>query len=234
MERPQIISLLQYGHTAVSKLLLDYYAKIGLNEPQMMILLHIHRFIEDNHPFPTPAELSERMSMSESECTELLRSLIKNDYLEMQKNQDDDQVMYETYSLTPLFRRIVQEQFSEAGGETEKDSSNQEGELYEIFEQEFSRPLSPMECETINVWMDQDKYRPELIKTALHEAVLAGKLNLRYIDRILHEWHKNGIRTHQEAKAYGEKFRKHQTSKTTMKDKTKPPQYPNINWLDES
>ncbi|RSL33429.1 DnaD domain protein [Salibacterium salarium] len=231
MERNQIVSLLQYGHTAVSKLLFDYYAKIGLNETQMMILLHIHRFIEDGYPFPTPSELSERVSLTESECTELLRSLIKNDYLEMQKNQDDSQVMYETYSLSPLFKRIIQEQYSEP--EPDKDF-NQEGELYEIFEQEFSRPLSPMECETINVWLDQDKYKTELIKTALHEAVLAGKLNLRYIDRILHEWHKNGVRTPKEAKDYGEKFRKHQTGKTISKEKEKPPQYPNINWLDES
>ncbi|MFZ4452315.1 DnaD domain-containing protein [Salibacterium aidingense] len=231
MDQEQALHLMQYGHTSVSNLLFDYYAKIGLKDQEMMMLLHIYRFIEDHHPFPTPVQLAERMSVTESECSALLRSLISNDFLEMQKKQDENQVMYETYSLAPLFRRIVQEHYRPE--QDEITETNTEGELYELFEQEFSRPLSPMECETINVWLDQDKYSPELIKTALHEAVLSGKLNLRYIDRILFEWHKNGVRTKKEARTYSEKFRKSPTS-AKPSSKQKLPHYPNINWLDES
>ncbi|MFB4163380.1 DnaD domain protein [Alteribacillus sp. JSM 102045] len=231
MERSQIVALMQYGHSSISKLLFDYYARLGLNETEMMLLLHIHRFIEDNHPFPTPAELSERMAVTVSECSELLRSLIKNDFLRMEENQDENQVMYETYSLTPLYERILQEMFSE----NESENTNEDGKLYEIFEEEFSRPLSPMEYETIKVWLDQDKYKPELIKSALREAVISGKLNLRYMDRILHEWHKNGVKSPQEAKVYGEKFRPYQKGKRpNSKGKEDLPQYPNINWLDET
>ncbi|WP_158735369.1 DnaD domain-containing protein [Alteribacillus sp. YIM 98480] len=232
MERSQIVALMQYGHSSISKLLLDYYAKLGIKETEMMLLLHIHRFIEDNHPFPTPVELSERMSITDKECSELLRSLIKKDFLRMEDNQDEDQVMYETYSLTPLYERIIQEMFHENENES---AVNEDGKLYEIFEEEFSRPLSPMEYETIKVWLDQDKHKPELIKTALREAVISGKLNLRYIDRILHEWHKNGIKSSQEAKMHGDKFRQYQKGKrSTGKGKGTLPQYPNINWLDES
>lgn len=223
-----MVSLIQYGSISIPKLLFDYYARIGLKEDEMMLLLHIHRFIEDNHPFPTPAELAERMSISESRCSELLRDLIKRNYLMMQENQEDEALMYETYSLHPLYERILYVMWEER----EEKAVNKEGELYEMFEQEFSRPLSPMECETIKVWMDQDLYDPELIEMALRESVLSGKLNLRYMDRILHEWKKNGVQTTEDAKSYSEKFRKYQNNSRQKKEHI--PQYPNINWLDET
>lgn len=80
-------------------------------------------------------------------------------------------------------------------------------DLFTVFESEFARPLSPMEYETIVGWLDQDKYSDSLIMTALKEAVFAGKVHFRYIDRILMEWQRNRITTPEEAKAYTERFR---------------------------
>jgi len=79
--------------------------------------------------------------------------------------------------------------------------------LYSIFEQEFARPLSPMEYETITGWIERDQYPEPLIVLALKEAVFAGKVNFRYIDRILLEWQRNSIRTVEQAKAYAQRFR---------------------------
>ena len=83
----------------------------------------------------------------------------------------------------------------------------EERNLFSIFEKEFGRPLSPMELETISGWVDQDRYPDELILLALKEAVFAGKVHFRYIDRILLEWSRNRVRTAQDAKAYTQKFR---------------------------
>ena len=44
-------------------------------------------------------------------------------------------------------------------------------------EEEFGRPLSPLECETLAIWQDQDQHDAILIKHALKEAVLSGKLS---------------------------------------------------------
>ncbi|MFB5661710.1 DnaD domain-containing protein [Alteribacillus sp. HJP-4] len=232
MNRLNIATALQTGHVSLPKLLLDNYVKIGLDEIELMMLMHIQRFIDEQHPFPTPSELSQQMSLTEKQCAGKLRSLIKNGFLQMQEAQDEDHLFYETYSLLPLYERLTEELFSEKL--TQQPSGNDEGQLFEIFEEEFSRPLSPMECETIKVWIDQDKYKTELIRQALRECVLSGKLNLRYMDRVLHEWTKNGIRTAADAKVYGEKFRKQQSKRYNQKEKEKGPAYPNINWLDES
>ena len=77
--------------------------------------------------------------------------------------------------------------------EEQKDKDD-EGEIFTLFEQEFGRLLSPMECETITMWLDDDGHTVEIIKAALKEAVLAQKLSLRYIDRILFEWKKKRVK----------------------------------------
>lgn len=89
-----------------------------------------------------------------------------------------------------------------AGKEAEESRS-----LFSIFEKEFGRPLSPMECETISCWVDEDRYPEELILLALKESVFAGKVHFRYIDRILLEWARNRVKNAQDVKAYSQKFR---------------------------
>lgn len=79
--------------------------------------------------------------------------------------------------------------------------------LFSIFEKEFGRPLSPMECESISGWVDQDRYPEELILLALKESVFAGKVHFRYIDRILLEWARNRVKNAQDVKNYTQKFR---------------------------
>ena len=65
---------------------------------------------------------------------------------------------------------------------------------YEIIEKEFGRTLSPMEYEIIRAWLDNDMSE-ELIQEAIKEATYNGVSNLRYIDKILYEWSKLGIKT---------------------------------------
>ena len=43
--------------------------------------------------------------------------------------------------------------------------SMEEERIYiHIFEQEFGRPLSPLECETLAMWLDQDDHNPLSLK----------------------------------------------------------------------
>jgi DNA replication protein len=86
-------------------------------------------------------------------------------------------------------------------------AAERENDLFTVFENEFARPLTPMELETITAWLDKDKYKDELILAALKEAVFSGKLHFRYIDRILLEWTRNRVQTADQAKEYAQRFR---------------------------
>jgi DNA replication protein len=84
----------------------------------------------------------------------------------------------------------------------------EENNIYSKFEEEFGRTLSPIEYELINGWQETG-YNKEVILEALKEAVLNGVTNLKYIDRILIEWDKKGIKSssqvHKDKENYSKK-----------------------------
>ncbi len=72
----------------------------------------------------------------------------------------------------------------------------------------------------------------------MKEAVFAGKLSIRYIDRILLEWKKKNITTPQAAQKQGEQFREKQTfsrtpARTVQQDAQPTNKVPFYNWLEE-
>src|SRR5690625_464072 len=122
----------------------------------------------------------------------------------------------ESYSLNLLWEKLYNEINNEQKNDLEPDES---GSIFILFEQEFGRPLSPFEIETITVWLDEDLIQPSLIKAGLRESVLMGKLNFRYIDRILREWQKKGIKSVEEAREEVNRFIKINHKKHTKKKK---------------
>ena len=77
------------------------------------------------------------------------------------------------------------------------EKENVKGDIFSVFENNFGKTLSAMECELINAWIDRGDSE-ELIIAALKEATYNGVRSLRYIDKILFEWNKKGIKTPEE------------------------------------
>lgn len=220
------------GSVSIPNLLLQHYKNIGLNEIECFVLIQLHSFIEKGIRFPTPEQLAERMTLSNEECIETISKLIRKGVLLIEEHKDHVNTIYsESYSLTPLWVNLIH---SIVAIEQQDSALETQESLYSIFENEFARPLSPIECETLAMWVDEDKHSSELIVAALKEAVLSGKINFRYIDRILFEWKKNGIQTAEEAHKYGERFRSRRQNQNQNKenqDKKAKVSYPFYNWL---
>lgn len=235
MNKNMMIKWMNYGHLSIPKVLLKHYHEIGLNEKQLILLLHVYMAKEEGCVFPTPEDLAKSLSYKVEECSEILNQLLKKGFLELCQSSDDRGVLFEYFSFDCLWEKLASFLFLEEEKMQEKERQTNELNLYTIFEQEFNRPLSPIECEMLTMWIDEDKHQPEIIKAALKEAVISGKLNFRYIDRILFEWKKNGIETVEQAKAYGEKFRKHQQSKSysSPAPRKKAAFVPAYNWLEQ-
>jgi DNA replication protein len=191
-------------------------------------------FIQKGKEFPTPEELSERMTIANSECTAILRKLIQRGFIEIIEGYSNDGIRFEKYSLEPLWERLVEQFLQHQKNNQQENKQVEETDLYSCFEKEFGRPLSPFECESLTMWIDDDHHDPVIIKAALREAVMSGKLNFRYIDRILFEWKKNGIKTIDQAKNQGRKFRqKQQQTKKTSDDTSQSASIPFYNWLEQ-
>lgn len=83
--------------------------------------------------------------------------------------------------------------------ETTKDIYiNAREEIFNKIETEFGRPLSPIELETIGIWIDEDHFSYEIVICALQEAVLNQVWNLKYMNTILQNWSKQHITNKQE------------------------------------
>lgn len=235
MKKEQFIEFLEEGNLSIPNYLLNNYVKLGLNEKEFLLILHVHSCVESGKVFPTPMEIADKMTIDPSECMEILRHLLQKGYLAISDEMDEHSIKYERYSLQPLWEKMIHfmlEKNKQASIQTHKD---QETNLYTVFEQEFGRPLSPFECESLGMWLDQDHHDPTIIKAALREAVISGKLNFRYIDRILFEWKKNGIKTLNQANEYGKKFRKNQAPQKQQQapvNKQYKSTVPFYNWLD--
>lgn len=226
----------QEGNITFPTALLSYYKQMNLNEEELVLLLHVISFLEKGNGFPTPTEISSRMTVSSTKCSDILRKLIQKGCITIEEGYSENGIRFEKYSLQPLWEKLIQEFLLSQKDEKKELQLKNEMNLYTIFEEEFGRPLSPFECESLAMWLDDDRHEPLIIKAALREAVISGKLNFRYIDRILFEWKKNGIKTIEQAKSYGNKFRPYQNQQQKSNNgesTTRPEAIPFYNWLEQ-
>lgn len=152
-----------------SLMLLIYF----LNKPNKMIFDY-KKIIDD-------------LNFDEKELLNAISKLKDKNILLILMEKNDSGVLEEKIDIS-LFYEII---FSKLIDEKKEEKT--EKDLYDSFEKEFGRTLSPMEYEIINSWKEKG-ITNELILMALKEAVYNGVNNLRYIDKILYEWSKKGVK----------------------------------------
>lgn len=231
-----LLTMLKESTTPISNLLLANYQAIGLNDQEMMLFIHLLYYQSKGNFFPSVNELEKRMSISIEDIMRLLQRLVKQGFLFIEDTKEKGTgKISESYNLTPLYLKIIKElerSFEIQGIEKEqKESTSKTKNIFEIFEQEFGRPLSPLEIELINTWIDTDKYHQNIIILALKESVYANKLNFRYIDRILFDWQKRNLKTEKQVKEYIRKFRLNYDNKVDS-ESAKKKDFEFYNWLE--
>ncbi|NIK67764.1 MULTISPECIES: DnaD domain-containing protein [unclassified Paenibacillus] len=207
-------AVMKEGGVHVSALLLRSYRQLNLSDTEAMLLLQLMLFGEaEGVEFPTMEQLAERTGSTTRDIEQTIGRLMKEGFLTIDERIDPvTGIQSEQYNWSGWLLKAA-EWAAEEKRETRRTErrtvkrATDPGNIFSVFEQEFGRLLSPMECETISGWLDQDRYADELIRFALKEAVFAGKLNFRYIDRILIEWGRNRVTNVDEARAHSQKFR---------------------------
>ncbi|MFJ8235208.1 DnaD domain protein [Ureibacillus sp. NPDC094379] len=198
----------EQGNVSIPQLFLKYYKDLKMTDDEALILIHLLSFHSEGIDFPTPSDLSQRLQINDNEVSMKLQRLMQKGFLEITQGVDANGKLTEKFSIYPLWQRILDHLEMTSISKEKVVQKNEEGEIFSIFEQEFGRLLSPMELETISMWLDTDHHSPAIIKAALKEAVLAGKISLRYIDRILFEWKKKNITSIKQVEKHSEQFHK--------------------------
>ncbi|WP_170007442.1 DnaD domain-containing protein [Bacillus fonticola] len=235
MNETVFIRTMEQGSTNVAGMLLPHYASLGITEQEMMIVFHIEAFQKEGVTFPTPEQFAGRMSLTEQAIVGALRSLLQREVVQILESESEEGIRSEAFSLTPVWKKLYHHLNKEEKKANRGTRQDEEAALYRTFEEEFARPLSPMETETLSMWLDHDAYDPPLIRQALKEAVLSGKMHFRYIDRILFDWQKQGVRTVQQAQAKGRQVRMQarRPTSSTQSEQPKSKNVPLYNWLEQ-
>ncbi|HBM3459840.1 TPA: DnaD domain-containing protein [Listeria innocua] len=202
------------GQVTLPQVLVKNYAAIGLNENELVLLLQIQSFAAEAEFFPSMEMLTDRTTLRLEDTIKTMDSLLKKGVVAIEQSKDNSLMISEQYNLEPLWGKLVAFYENIEADNRQDLEVEQQTNLYSLFEVEFGRPLSPMEAEMLSAWVDQDRTSPDLIKEALKEAVISQKLNFRYIDRILLNWSKQGVKTTEDAKRVAEEF--HQNGRTSQ------------------
>ncbi|GAW91865.1 primosome subunit DnaD [Calderihabitans maritimus] len=211
------MDLYSAGSVVLPELLLRCYSQLGITEMELVLIIHMWRLRQmEQEYYPSPEKLSAFMAADKSTIEELIANLIEKKVLEVVR-QDDESLKrpVEIYSFRGLFEKLAEIWACERATQSRRAGETLEGlgEVYQAFEKEFGRLLSPMEGEKIVAWLEEDKFPPELVLEALKRAVLRGILNFNYIDSILRQWAKKNLRTVREINEYERKFYERQNLK---------------------
>lgn len=181
----KIINIMRDNTIQIPRLLLSQYQKFSLTEKDLILLIYL---LNEKEVSFNPKKISDDMGISLPEVLELIDHLSTNGMLSIQLKKVNG-VREEQINFDGLYEKLAYSVINEEEP-TETKSKN----IYDLFEQEFGRTLSPMEYEIIGGWCDAG-FGQDIIVMALKEATYNGVSNLRYIDKILYEWKKKGLHT---------------------------------------
>ena len=177
----KIIELLKDGTITIPKLFLNKYKELNLNEKEFILLMYLMNYTSSFNP----KQIGLEIGYDYKEILELVNNLCEKGLMEIEI-RTENKIKSEYINLDKLYNKLA---FLVMNNKNREEPKN----LFSTFEKEFGRTLSPIEYELINAWKDKN-FSEELILAALKEAVLNGVSNLRYIDKILYEWNRKGIK----------------------------------------
>lgn len=226
---------LQAGETHLSNLILAHYRRIDVTDQELILYLQLLGHQQQGSLFPDLATISQQMGLEQEVIYKLLQGLIDKGCLKIVTTKNSQGQTVDAYDLTGIYQRLKQSLVIKEKQQAQHQQETNSQELYGLFEQEFGRPLSPIEIETLNSWLTQDNYSMDIIRLALREAVLNQAYSLKYMDRILLSWERKNLKTKEQVLA-DQQARKKRLS-TDERDSQKGikeqlPKVPLYNWVD--
>ena len=173
------------NHYTIPKYVFTYAKELELDMNSLILLIYFMN--KPNKIIFDYKKIMEDLNFSEKELLEAISILKDKNILLILMEKNDSGILEEKVDISLFYEIIFSKMLNEE--KEEKESSD----LFSTFEKEFGRTLSPMEYEIIKSWQEKD-ISNELILMALKEAVYNGVNNLRYIDKILYEWSKKGVK----------------------------------------
>ena len=209
-----VIDILKKKNLAIPGVLFFNTDKLGINYDELYFLTYIINL--ENLEFDM-VKIGKTLNMKPKDVLKIVNDLSEKNLLKLDVVKNDMDVK-EVINLDPLYHKMA---FISMDKKEEKQVENV---LFDKFESEFKRPLTSREYQIINAWKEVG-YLDETIILALKEASYNGVFSIAYIDKILNNWEKKGIRTKEDVEKNREEHAKKKEEIISMDD--------TYDWLDE-
>lgn len=187
MKGNNIVDIFKSGNIVIPIYLLKNYKKLNIKLEEFVFLMYLYN--KGNNQVFNPSLFSVEIGSDLESVMSMVSILTDKNYIKVEVRKNDKGLMEDVVNLEDFYSKLSLLVMDEVAKEDSKNSN-----VFDMIEKEFGRTLSPIEYEIIKAWLDSH-ISEELIKEALKEATFNGVSNLRYIDKILYEWGKKGIKT---------------------------------------
>ncbi len=219
MKYGKLMNIVKSGNIVIPIYIYKEFSKLDIDLETFIFLMYIHGK-GNNIPLDVN-RLSEEFLTDVKSIMNYISILQKKKLIEIKVVKNEKNVMEEFISLDMFYEKLS---LLEVGELTKKEED--ESDVFQTLEKELNKQLSPIEIEIVKAWKENN-YSDEIIKEAIKEAVINGVANLRYIDKILYEWAKKGIKTKEDVEKNRKEFRDKE------KEKPKKVDVFDYDWMDD-
>lgn len=183
----KLIDIFKSGSIVIPIYLVQNYKQLKLEIDEFLFLMYLYGF--GNNFIFNPKKIADELNISLADVMKNISSLTDKNFIEVKVLKNDKDISEEVINMDTFYSKISMLFIDDVNSSNVSDSS-----CFDFIEKEFGRTLSPMEYEIIKAWLESGN-TDEIIREAVKEATFNGVSNLRYIDKILYEWNKKGIKT---------------------------------------
>lgn len=196
----------------IKNYLIKVVTELKLDINDFLLLVY---FLNQDIPTLNLENITSTVYLDTNQIMTSLNKLTSLDLIELKVIKDENNRKIEVISMDNIIKFITSDI-------TKKQNTINSEKLFELFETEFGRTISPMEYEIVNDWIKKG-FSIELIELALKEAVYHGAKNFKYIYKILLNWQEKGYKSKSDVST----ALKHDTEDNLLTDLFE------YNWIDE-
>ena len=219
MKSSKMINILKQGNIVIPLYLMQNRKEFKLKFEEFVFLMYLYNKADDASF--DPEQISKDLNITTSDVMNYIGILSSKNFIKIETFKNEKNILEEKISLEGFYKKITL-LMGEEVNKPDVENSN----IFEIVEKEFGRTLSPIEYEIMKAWIESG-FTEEIMKEAVKEATFNGVSNLRYIDKILYEWNKAGIKTKEDVE---QNRKRHITKK---EEEEEPIDIVDFDWFEE-
>ena len=217
MNYDKLSDVVKSGNIIIPLYIYKEYPKLNIDYETFLFLMYLYS--KGNKIAFDINSLSHEFFCDTKTIMKYISVLQDNKLIEIKVVKNEKNVLEEFIYLDLFYEKISLSIVNEEK-EIVKDGKD---EIFEILEKDVGLQLSPVEVEIVKTW----EYDEEVVKEAIKEAIKNKVASIRYIDKVLYNWSKKGIKNKEDVEENRKNFRSKEDKKEEKVDVFE------YNWLDD-